>query len=115
MLPVGCIPPTARLESVSSGQIGCPVDQINITNEQLDWPTRTWTAQCAGRTYFCSEMMSKAEQHVACKERAGSAQAMPPPPAPPAASPQPGGCQYDAQCKGDRICRNGSCVDPTPK
>jgi PEGA domain len=32
----------------------------------------------------------------------------------PAAVPAaPGGCQYDAQCKGDRICRAGQCVAPT--
>jgi hypothetical protein len=24
------------------------------------------------------------------------------------------GCQYDTQCKGDRICRAGQCVDPAP-
>ncbi len=33
----------------------------------------------------------------------------------PAAAPSPlPGCQYDAQCKGERICRAGQCVEPTP-
>jgi hypothetical protein len=43
------------------------------------------------------------------------------PPAPPPAQPAPeapaasvpAGCQYDTQCKGDRICRDGQCVAPT--
>jgi hypothetical protein len=26
----------------------------------------------------------------------------------------PNGCQYDAQCKGDRICKAGQCVEPSP-
>jgi hypothetical protein len=25
------------------------------------------------------------------------------------------GCQYDAQCKGERVCVKGECVDPAPK
>lgn len=24
------------------------------------------------------------------------------------------GCRYDTQCKGERVCVNGECVDPTP-
>ena len=28
--------------------------------------------------------------------------------------PNAGGCQYDTQCKGDRICLNGQCVDRPP-
>ena len=35
------------------------------------------------------------------------------PAAPPALAPA-AGCQYDTQCKGERICSNGSCVDPVP-
>lgn len=34
-------------------------------------------------------------------------------PAPTAASPA-SGCSYDTQCKGDRICEAGRCVDPSP-
>ena len=26
-----------------------------------------------------------------------------------------GGCQYDTQCKGDRVCVEGKCVDPTAR
>lgn len=42
----------------------------------------------------------------------------PPPTAPAHQAPQPApstGCQYDAQCKDERICKGGQCVDPAPK
>ena len=29
-----------------------------------------------------------------------------------APAPSPAGCQYDSQCKGNRICAAGTCVDP---
>jgi hypothetical protein len=32
-----------------------------------------------------------------------------------AAAPATGGCEYDTQCKGDRVCVNRQCVDPAPK
>jgi hypothetical protein len=41
-------------------------------------------------------------------------------PAAPVAAPAPvvaapsGGCDYDTQCKGDRVCKNHQCVDPAP-
>jgi hypothetical protein len=38
-----------------------------------------------------------------------------PPPAGAAAGPSAGGCQYDSQCKGDRICVSGQCTAPDPK
>lgn len=31
-----------------------------------------------------------------------------------AAAPATGGCEYDTQCKGDRVCVNRQCVDPAP-
>ena len=35
------------------------------------------------------------------------------PPAP-APAPPAGGCTKDTDCKGDRVCQRGECVDPTP-
>ncbi|HVU04087.1 MAG TPA: hypothetical protein VHE30_20155 [Polyangiaceae bacterium] len=37
------------------------------------------------------------------------------PSAPAPSSPSSTGCQYDTQCKGDRICVQSSCVDPPSK
>ena len=44
-------------------------------------------------------------------------EAAPPPPAPepsPAAPPPAAGCGKDTDCKGDRICVKGECVEPSP-
>lgn len=43
-------------------------------------------------------------------KRVAQAPAAPQPAAPAAA----GGCQYDTQCKGDRVCQAGACVSPAP-
>ncbi len=32
---------------------------------------------------------------------------------PPAQPPAASGCSFDTQCKGDRVCVQGACVDPT--
>jgi hypothetical protein len=39
-----------------------------------------------------------------------------PAPAPTAANPSPpsNGCQFDTQCKGERVCVRGECVEPSP-
>jgi hypothetical protein len=51
----------------------------------------------------------KDSSQVNCKEEAGSvAKADAPSAAPKAKS----GCEYDNQCKGDRICVKGACVAP---
>jgi hypothetical protein len=38
-----------------------------------------------------------------------------PPPSREAPGPTAGGCQYDSQCKGDRICVSGQCTAPDVK
>jgi hypothetical protein len=108
----------ASLPAVTSGQIGCAEQDIVITNDNTGWATRTWTATCHGRTYFCSA--HGGGQHstpqVSCKENnGGEADAAPASGWSPAAPAAAAGCQYDAQCKGDRVCKAGSCVDPAPK
>jgi hypothetical protein len=108
---LGC----ASLQNVTSGQIGCPAEEIQIVSDEAGWGTRTWTAQCHGKTYYCSAHGGGqySTPQVSCKEQSDKAGA--PAPAAPAAPPAGGGCQFDAQCKGDRICKQGACVDPTPK
>ena len=98
----GCV----SLAAVSAGHVGCPEDDIAISDDNPGFGTHTWTAQCHGRTFFCS---AAGRSDISCKEQEAAAAAAPS--AVPAVS---SGCQYDTQCKGDRICRNGMCVDPTP-
>ncbi len=43
--------------SFSSGQIGCPPDEITITNETATGPMgrlHNWEAECRGKHYICS-------------------------------------------------------------
>jgi hypothetical protein len=97
----GC---ASHLPTWTSGQIGCPVDEVVITNEDTVWSTRTWTARCRGKTYSCSEHSEgQANAHVACKENRDEALEAP-----------PTVCQFDTQCRGNRQCRDGQCVAPAP-
>jgi hypothetical protein len=94
------------VQGVTSGQIGCPEEDITITNDEPGFNERTWTAECNGRTYYCSAVGGgHGGGTVSCKESTDSAAKA----APPAAA---AGCQFDTQCKGNRICRAGACVDP---
>ncbi|MDB4973195.1 MAG: hypothetical protein JWN48_1536 [Myxococcaceae bacterium] len=98
----------ASLEQRSQGHIGCPAEAITISgvNNEMN-PTR-WTAACKGVKYFCSvQTLGRDASTVACA------------PVPPATAPaastsgaEASGCQYDTQCKAERLCRDGRCVDP---
>lgn len=100
LLVFGC----ASLSSVTSGQIGCPEDQISISNDKSGWTTRTWTAECQGKQYYCSAHGGGegSTAQVSCN------------PAQASETDTAGGdgCSYDTQCKGDRICESGACVNP---
>ncbi len=52
----------------------------------------------------------KDQSQVNCKEDTANADARVPAPSVGQAS-TPTGCQYDTQCKGDRVCEHGQCVD----
>jgi hypothetical protein len=86
----------ASLESVSSGQIGCREEDIEISDDSPGWNSRTWTAKCNKRTYYCTSVSTgNHSSQVNCKEDNGSASAAAAAPAPrpkpaapaPAASP----------------------------
>jgi hypothetical protein len=53
---VGCA--TASIpdrQILSSGQIGCPPNEIQITdNRGIGEFPKSWTAQCKGKIYYCS-------------------------------------------------------------
>lgn len=53
----GCRP---SRESVTAGQVGCNPDEIQISDENssMGWgqSAETWTAECNGRTFVCSQL-----------------------------------------------------------
>lgn len=104
-LTAGCY----SLPAATSGQIGCAEKDITIADEEQNFGSKTWTATCEGKTYYCSAVGGGqyAPPQISCKEQGGHASA--PPPAAPAPA---AGCQFDTQCKGDRLCKAGRCVDP---
>ena len=94
------------LERVTSGPVGCPASDIEITSKDTDWVgnARTWTAECHGKTYYCSAQGGggNAAPVAVCNPATNEGSKSQP----------AAGCQYDTQCKGDRICRAGACVEP---
>lgn len=54
VLIAGCT--SARISrSLSSGAIGCPSDEITITNERASIVgTHEWIAECKGKRYVCN-------------------------------------------------------------
>jgi hypothetical protein len=114
-----------QIQRASSGQIGCPSEEITISDKSRGWSSVTWTASCRGNTYYCSAVSTgKDGEQISCKQEvakssAPTAQSAPASAAtsggsaaPAEAAASTGGCQYDAQCKGERICKAGQCVDP---
>lgn len=102
----------AGLEQQSSGHVGCPPSEITISDAQSSLAGRTWTAQCRSQTYYCSTHGGGdgSAPVVACSPATGDA------PGGAAAVPaveDGGGCSFDTQCKGDRVCEQGACVSMT--
>ena len=61
------------LPALSSGAVGCPPDQIQISNLKGTPDVVTWTAQCNNKTYYCSAAQAGAADGAdyggfACKE-----------------------------------------------
>ena len=55
-------------QSLSSGEIGCPQDEITITNETASGPMgrlHNWEAECRGKHFVCSYEQTTG---VNCKE-----------------------------------------------
>lgn len=101
----GC---ASTLKAVTSGQVGCSENEIEIVEDNVGFSTRTWVAECNGRTYHCSAHGGGyGAAQVVCTERQRPHRTIA------AAAQLPAqGCQYDTQCKGNRLCQNGRCVDP---
>lgn len=43
-------------EHLSSGSIGCPPEQITVSDEEMSGNSTTWRATCQGRTYDCTQV-----------------------------------------------------------
>lgn len=44
----------AQYQSLSSGYLGCPVDEVVVTDTSYTIATEAWKATCRGQTYYCS-------------------------------------------------------------
>jgi hypothetical protein len=116
LLGAGCS--SFGFAGVSAEQVGCRSRDIVISDVDRSGNT-SWTATCRGKSYVCG---ADVEGELTCREKDSAASAPPAPPAAPATppavpaepapAPAPQGCQYDTQCKGDRLCVEGQCVDP---
>lgn len=59
--------------ALTSGQIGCPTEELKITSQDVGWSTKTWTAECRGKTFYCTYMTSyNLGSGVQCKEEMAS-------------------------------------------
>ncbi|MEK6706551.1 MAG: hypothetical protein AAB116_13215 [Candidatus Poribacteria bacterium] len=58
----------ASLPKLTSGKIGCPPDEIKITDDNASIGTRTWIAKCRGKRYFCSAQAAGYTTDISCKE-----------------------------------------------
>ena len=67
---LGCASTTTRKE-ISAGHIGCPKDEIKISDENVGWrSTSSWRASCRGHQFYCSSISGGHESvpRVSCKE-----------------------------------------------
>lgn len=53
-----CIP-MSQFQRMTSGSIGCPVNEIVITETDSLGSEKAWTATCRGKTFYCSYGISK--------------------------------------------------------
>jgi len=91
----------ANLKSITSGQIGCSPEDIRITEEEAGQTSKNWVAECRGKRFHCTEASAGHTIQFYCTEEISVTNAV---------SEQ--GCQFDTQCKGDRICEDEKCISP---
>lgn len=75
----------------------------------------TTSAMVMGEALRCEEGEATTAVVAAATTAAPAAAPTPASASAPTAAPASGGCEYDTQCKGDRVCVNRQCVDPAPK
>lgn len=82
----GC---AAQLQSISAGQVGCPPDEVQISEDKIGFGTRNWQAACRGRTYQCSTVSGQNSMQANCTAMRGvpsQAASVATPAAPPAST-----------------------------
>jgi hypothetical protein len=57
---------TARYQSWSAGQIGCPPKEITIIRREMYGMASYWLAKCRGKRFFCS--LSGTARTLSCRE-----------------------------------------------
>ena len=102
----GCL---TALPAATAGHVGCPEEQIHVSEvETFVGIPKSWTSECKGTRYYCKQHSTGKSSEVACvpvpgvEARGGDA----------TSRSHSGGCTYDTQCKGNRICSDGRCLDP---
>ncbi len=58
----GC---TINKEKLTSGLIGCPEENIEVTESSGGFMANTWTAKCNEKTFYCTE---RSGSRVDCKQ-----------------------------------------------
>jgi len=100
---LGC----TTLPELSSGEIGCPADEVTISDHEMSWRSDTWTAECRGRRFYCTGVPpAEGGVTVSCTEEQTESTGTQHSPS------ETTGCQHDNQCKGDRVCNAGRCENP---
>jgi hypothetical protein len=65
---LGCASHGTRA-AMTSGEIGCPVPEVEISEGNMGWTTNTWVAKCRGKTFYCTYTTSyNLGSRTQCKE-----------------------------------------------
>ncbi len=117
-------PGVLRMRSfTSSGKIGCPAEEIVITDDHPRWGARTWTATCRDQRYLCSATATgNNTEQISC---APELRVTAPPPAQTSACNPPCSPSYDCQkalcippcnpkCGAGMVCGQNRSCEPTP-
>jgi hypothetical protein len=118
-LALGLLACRPSRESLTAGQIGCPSNEVSTSagasSSGWNQSAETWTAECRGRRFICSEVTTSSfdldwlftdatdsvDSDVACREELSSASeqalsiARSEPPSPASSAPPTGGAGFD--------------------
>jgi hypothetical protein len=58
----------ANLSNITSGQIGCPPEEIIIVEEASGWQGSNWLAECRGKRFYCTGVSAGNATQYNCTE-----------------------------------------------